>query len=48
MFFTRPISCIFIVVGTLVLFYGILSPIIKKGRESKNDKARKKAAELED
>ena len=47
-FFTRPISCVFIVVGTLVLLYGILSPILKKGKVSKNDKARKEASELED
>ncbi len=29
-FFTRPISCTFIVAGTLVFLYGIISPIIKK------------------
>ena len=48
MFFTRPISCVFIVIGTLVLLYGFISPIIKKGKASKNDKARKEAAEIND
>ncbi|MBQ6670679.1 MAG: tripartite tricarboxylate transporter permease [Firmicutes bacterium] len=47
-FFTRPISCAFIVIGTAVLIYGIVSPIIKKGKKSKNDQAREQAAELED
>ncbi len=48
MFFTRPISCAFIVIGTLVLVYGFVAPVIKKGRKSKNDAAREKASELQD
>jgi len=47
-FLTRPISAVFIIVGTLVLIYGIVGPIIKAGRKSKNDAAREKAAELQD
>ena len=47
-FLTRPISATFIIAGTLVLIYGFVSPLSKKGRKSKNDKAREQAAELED
>ena len=47
-FFTRPISCVFIVVGTLVLLYGFIAPAIKKGKKSKNDAAREQAAEIND
>ena len=47
-FFTRPISCIFIVAGTAVLVYGLIAPVIKKGKQSKNDAARDQAAELQD
>ncbi len=47
-FFTRPISAVFIIIGTVVLLYGILSPVIKRGRKSKNDAAREQASELQD
>ena len=48
MFFTRPISCAFIVIGTLALIYGFVAPLIKKGRQSKNDKAREEANKIND
>ncbi len=48
MFFTRPISCVFIVAGTLVLIYGFISPLLKKGKKSKNDEARDKASKIND
>jgi len=39
-FFTRPISCTFIVAGTLVFLYGLISPVIKKRlAKSKNEAA---------
>ena len=47
-FLTRPISAVFIIAGTLVLIYGFVSPLIKKGKKSKNDAAREAAQELED
>ena len=47
-FITRPISAVFIIAGTLVLLYGFISPLIKKGKKSKNDAARDKASELQD
>ena len=48
MFFTRPISCAFIVIGTLTLLYGFIAPVLKKGKKSKNDAAREEASKLED
>lgn len=34
-FFTRPISCLFIVAGILVTIYGFLSPVIKRRMQAK-------------
>lgn len=35
-FFTRPISCIFIVVGILVIAWHFLKPVLKKKKEAKD------------
>ena len=47
-FFTRPISCALIIVGTLTLLYGFIAPAIKRGKKSKNDEAIEEASELAD
>ena len=35
-FFTRPLSCAFIVIGLGTLIYGFAAPAIKKARAKKN------------
>lgn len=47
-FFTRPISCALIILGTLVLVYGFVASAIKKGRRTKNDEAMEEASEISD
>ena len=34
-FFTRPISCVFIVAGLLVTIYGFVSPVVKRAMDAK-------------